>query len=134
MEITLEEISQMNRIKFNTTFEKVSTLANGAFGTVIKAREKGTNRDVAVKIISKEKSISSAMVQLKREVTVLQKAEHPNIVKLYDFFETDNEIYIVMEYIKSGTLKEYIERNKGNITEKQAHEIIFYLLQKRKTY
>ena len=129
MEITLEEIFQMNRIKFNTTFEKVSTLANGSFGTVIKAREKGTNRDVAVKIISKEKSISSAMVQLKREVTVLQKAEHPNIVKLYDFFETDNEIYIVMEYIKSGTLKEYIERNKGNITEKQAHEIIFYLLQ-----
>ena len=52
---------------------------------MIKAREKGTNRDVAVKIISKEKSISSAMVQLKREVTVLQKAEHPNIVKLYDF-------------------------------------------------
>lgn len=129
MEISLEEIFQINRIKFNTTFEKVSTLANGAFGTVIKAREKGTNRDVAVKIISKEKSISSAMVQLKREVTVLEKAEHPNIVKLYDFFETDKEIYIVMEYIKSGTLKEYIEKNKGNITEKQTQEIIFYLLQ-----
>lgn len=129
MEISLEEIFQINRIKFNTTFEKVSTLANGAFGTVIKAREKGTNKYVAVKIISKEKSINSAMVQLKREVTVLQKAEHPNIVKLYDFFETDKEIYIVMEYIKGGTLKEYIEKNKGNITEKQAQEIIFYLLQ-----
>ena len=72
MEITIDEIFQMNQIKYNTTFEPLCTLASGAFGTVIKAKEKNTNRLVAVKRISKEKSHKNAIVQLKREVTVLQ--------------------------------------------------------------
>ena len=129
MEITIDEIFQMNQIKYNTTFEPLCTLASGAFGTVIKAKEKNTNRLVAVKRISKEKSHKNAIVQLKREVTVLQKTNHSNIVKLYDFFETENEVYIVMEYLQGGTLKQYIESNKETITENQSKEIIFYLLQ-----
>ena len=129
MEITIDEIFQMNQIKYNTTFEPLCTLASGAFGTVIKAKEKNTNRLVAVKRKKKKKSHKNAIVQLKREVTVLQKTNHSNIVKLYDFFETENEVYIVMEYLQGGTLKQYIESNKETITENQSKEIIFYLVQ-----
>lgn len=39
-----------------------------------------------------------------KEVEVLTSIDHPNIVKIYEFFEDDAHIYIVMEYLEGGEL------------------------------
>lgn len=125
----MNEIFQLNYQKYTSRYEPLETLAKGAFGTVIKANDKLTSNTVAVKIISKNHSKDIAIIQLKNEVCGLKKSNHPNIVKLFDFYETEQSIYIVMEYIKGGTLRNYIETHKKKITEKNAKKIIYYLLQ-----
>jgi serine/threonine protein kinase len=111
MEITLDEIYQINQNIFNSQYKYISTLAKGSFGTVIKSLDLKTNKQVAVKIISKLNDAQEAINQLKKEVSVLKKTNHNNIVKLYDFYETSSEIYIIMEYIKGGTLKTYMKKS-----------------------
>jgi non-specific serine/threonine protein kinase len=128
MEITLDEIYQINQNIFNSQYKYISTLAKGSFGTVIKSLDLKTNKQVAVKIISKLNDAQEAINQLKKEVSVLKKTNLNNIVKLYDFYETSSEIYIIMEYIKGGTLKTYMKKNKENLNENTTKKIIFYLL------
>ena len=128
MEIFFDEIYQLNQSKYQSRYKPITTLAKGAFGTVIKSKDLQTNSEVAVKILSKETCSQSTVTQLIREITVLQNVNHPNIVKLYDYFETSSEVYIIMEYIRGGTLMNFISKNKGHITEEQSKEIIYYAL------
>lgn len=49
------------------------------------------------------------MIELiKREIGILQKINHPNIVKLYDIARTNNYLYMFLEYCEDGDLKDYL--------------------------
>lgn len=91
-------------------------LGKGAYGTVLKAREKSSNRQVAVKIIQKNRVIESHT--FKHEVEVLQNLDHPNIVRLLEFFETERLCYLVLEYCEGGELFQKLakERNFSELT------------------
>jgi len=41
-------------------------------------------------------------LQLTREVAIMKRMDHPNIVKLFEVIETDNTLYLVMEYAAGG--------------------------------
>ena len=45
----------------------------------------------------------------KVEIDILKISQHPNIIKLYDVFENENYIYIIMEYCTGGDLLSYFE-------------------------
>lgn len=49
---------------------------------------------------------------IKREIAILQKINHPNIVRLFDVARTGNYLYMFLEFCADGDLKEYIERNQ----------------------
>ena len=44
------------------------------------------------------------------EVEIMKEIDHPNIVKIYEYFETNDFIYIVMELITGGELFEHIQQ------------------------
>ena len=46
---------------------------------------------------------------MQREITCMKKLEHPNIVKLFDNFETPKDIYLVQEFISGVSLYQYIK-------------------------
>ena len=125
----MNEIFQLNQQKYKSRYEELETLARGAFGTVLKARDRTLNKIVAVKTISKANSKETAITQLKNEVCGLKQSQHQNIVKLFDFYETEQFIYIIMEYIKGGTLRNYWDSHNRHITEKNTKVIVYYLLQ-----
>jgi serine/threonine protein kinase len=52
---------------------------------------------------------------------------HPNVIHLLDHFENGEYIFIVMEYIKGGSLTDYLKKNEFNFSEKRAAEIIYQL-------
>ena len=52
---------------------------------------------------------------IKREIGILQKINHPNIVKLYDVARTSNYLYMFLEYCKDGDLKEYLQKKEDKI-------------------
>ena len=58
---------------------------------------------------------------IKEEIKILQTLDHPNIVKYYETFESDNYMYLVMEYCSGLELFEKISAKKDDVfTEREA--------------
>ncbi|XP_031264272.1 CBL-interacting serine/threonine-protein kinase 11-like [Pistacia vera] len=91
-------------------------LGCGAFAKVYHARDVRTSQSVAIKIINKKKlSNSNLASNIKREISIMRRLNHPNIVKLYEVLATKTKIYFVMEFVKGGEL--FAKVAKGRFTE-----------------
>jgi len=115
MEIYLEEVKTIVPDCFEEYFKFIKKLGTGSFGIVVHAIHLETRKEVAVKIINKEKQKN--LNKLKQEITILRELKHPNIVEFYNYIETENKFYIMMEYVRGGTLKMLIndKTSKSNI-------------------
>lgn len=100
-------------------------LGKGTYGTVLKAREISSNRPVAVKIIQKNRVVESHT--FKQELEVLQFLDHPNIVKLLEYFETERLCYLVLEYCEGGELFRKLAQER-NFSELKAAFIMRKLI------
>jgi len=67
------------------------------------------------------------VIRSKREVEIQMKLSHPNIVKLFDVVETEDRIYIIMEYCERGELLSYINQ-KGKLPAAEARRLFLQLL------
>lgn len=95
---TLERLYQIGEV-----------IGEGGFASVRLGQCRKTEKIVAIKTICKEKEF---MKLYGREIAVIKRVNHENIVRTYDLFETDKKIHIVMEYMKGGMLFEAIEDGK----------------------
>ena len=99
----------------------------GKFGLVKHAIHKQSGKEVAIKIMAK-KNMSTADLELaKTEIDILKICNHPNIIKLYDIFDTPEYIYIIMEYCSGKDLFSYIEKRNYKLPEPRAANIIHKL-------
>ena len=87
-------------------YELVCELGRGAMGVVYLARDRTLDgREVAVKILPKEMATDSrALARLKREAMTAMEIAHPNVVRLHTFEETEDDHFLVMEYIDGPNL------------------------------
>ncbi len=86
-------------------------LGEGSFGVVVKVAHKITKNIRAMKIIKKlnlEKNFSKS--KLYDEITILKEIDHPNIIKIFEFFENEENYYMVTEYCAEGDLATHIEK------------------------
>lgn len=68
-----------------------------------KVRHKVSQNTYAIKVISKQKIIEHDLVeQIKLEVEIMYKLNHPYIVKLYNHYEDDESFYLILEYAPKG--------------------------------
>lgn len=68
---------------------------------------------VCLKVIEKSKlKEDNILEKFQRDVVILKRLSHPNIVAIYDTFEINDFYVIVMEYCRNGTLQEYMLSNK----------------------
>lgn len=96
------------------------TLGIGSFGKVKIAEHALTGHKVAIKILNRRKIKSMEMEEkVRREIKILRLFMHPHIIRLYEVIETQTDIYVVMEYVKSGELFDYIVE-KGRLQEDEA--------------
>jgi len=63
-----------------------------------------------VKIIKKRKINPNELMMLRNEIEVLKICQHPNIVRLNDFFEDSKNMYVVLELLKGGDMFEYLDK------------------------
>ncbi|CAF4406008.1 unnamed protein product, partial [Rotaria sp. Silwood2] len=75
----------------------ISPIGEGSFAKVYRGREKYTGRDVALKFISKLGKTEKDLYFLRREIDILRKMKHENIVDMINSFETNSEIVVVTE-------------------------------------
>ncbi|KAG0484984.1 hypothetical protein HPP92_009063 [Vanilla planifolia] len=96
------------------------TLGIGAFGKVKIAEHALTGHKVAIKILNRRQIKKMEMEEkVRREIKILRLFMHPHIIRLYEVIETHSDIYVVMEYVKSGELFDYIVE-KGKLNEEEA--------------
>ena len=96
------------------------TIGQGAFAKVKLAKHIFTGEKVAIKILNKEKiNKNSDIKKFKKEINILQKLKHKNIIQLYEIMETKKSLYIVMEYCEEKELFDYIVKRK-HISEREA--------------
>ena len=86
-------------------YEELSILGEGTYGLVKKVcliNNKKTIR--AMKIISKKNILKGQSNKLFEEIEILRRLEHPNIMKIYEYFIDDKNIYIITEFCDQGDL------------------------------
>nr|XP_002124936.1 serine/threonine-protein kinase 33-like [Ciona intestinalis]XP_018673303.1 serine/threonine-protein kinase 33-like [Ciona intestinalis]XP_018673304.1 serine/threonine-protein kinase 33-like [Ciona intestinalis]XP_026695741.1 serine/threonine-protein kinase 33-like [Ciona intestinalis] len=115
------------RIEDETIIEEMYSfgdkLGQGSFGIVIEACNLQTKQKWAIKKVNKEKAGSSAITLLAREVTILKRVKHENIIHLEEVFETAQKMYLVMELCEFGELRGLLFKT-GPFTEISARYII----------
>jgi serine/threonine protein kinase len=80
-------------------------IGQGGMGRVYLARDNRLNRRVALKILSPERvSNPRAIARFQREARVGAQLQHENLVRIYDFGESNDRHYLVMEYIEGKTI------------------------------
>ena len=108
-------------------YEVKQKIGKGKFGLVKAGINKETKKPVAIKIKAKKNMDKSDMELTKVEIDILKISQHPNIIKLYDVFENENYIYIIMEYCSGGDLLSYFEHYEYELPETKVCEIIHKL-------
>ena len=103
-------------------YKKLRNLGSGSYGTVYLAKNILKENLVAIKVIEKVPSNIIDDMEIKNEINILKSLSHPNIVKIYEFFDTAVDYYIVTEYCKKGELFEYIN---NKYSERQL-AVLFY--------
>ncbi|KAF0972041.1 hypothetical protein FDP41_009737 [Naegleria fowleri] len=86
-------------------FDLVAVVGRGSFGKVMKVKRKNTNEVYAMKVLRKDMIVKENMVShTKAEKQILQEINHPFIVKLYHAFQTDEKLYLVLQFLPGGEL------------------------------
>ena len=125
-ELVINKTNFVSFKKGNITrdYEIKNSIGAGSFGTVRKAIHKITGQSRAVKILKKNTQDES---QLFREVEVLCKLSHPNIMQIFEFYDDTKNFYLVSELCNGGELLEKLSE-KGSISESETMIIMKQLL------
>ncbi|HSG78893.1 MAG TPA: protein kinase [Acidimicrobiia bacterium] len=90
-------------------YELGAELGSGQFGVVYRARQPSVSRDVAVKVIKPEWASNAEFSRrFEREAELVASLEHPYVVPLYDFWREPTAAYLVMRFLRGGSLADSI--------------------------
>ncbi|KAI6188424.1 Protein kinase domain-containing protein [Aphelenchoides besseyi] len=92
-------------------YDLTTYLGRGNFAVVRLGRHTVTNDTVAVKVIEKARISEKRQYVIKREVKIMHIVHHYNIVRLFEYIETFNRFYIVMENAIGDNIHRLIVRN-----------------------
>lgn len=94
---------------FGELYFKGPKLGEGAFGEVFLMLHKSLNVERVVKVIKKEQ-LTEAITTIEDEVNVLRTLDHPHVVRIFETFDTQQALHIVMDYAEGGDLASLLSR------------------------
>ena len=98
-------------------------LGRGGMGVVYKATQLSLNRPVAIKVLPEEVCGQPQFVErFKREVDILSRLSHPNVVTVFERGEIEGRLYVIMEYVQGTSLREVMK--KGALPSAEALVIV----------
>ncbi len=111
-------------------------LGKGGMGTVYRARDSKTSQEVALKLLSAELLLDEeVMTRFEREARLMQKMEHPHLVRVLHVGTHDKLPYFVMQYVEGSTLSTLLtEKHRFSLAEavpilKQVGAVLTYVHQ-----
>ena len=124
IKVNKDNFITMTKDSLTDYYSIVKIIGEGGFGKVYEVKNKKTSEVFACKKVSKVNLID--LEKFKNEISIMSKADHPNIVKLYEIYESNRSLYLIMELCKGGELLTKITeraQKKKMYSEKDAAEI-----------
>ncbi|BAT88251.1 hypothetical protein LR48_Vigan09g135200 [Vigna angularis] len=122
----IEQVAMEDTALFGK-YELGRVIGCGAFAKVHYARNVQTGQSVAVKIINKKKIHGTGLAgNVKREITIMSRLHHPNIVRLHEVLATKNKIFFIMDFVRGGELFGKISKGRfsEDLSRKYFHQLI----------
>ena len=89
-------------------------IGTGRYGTANRVFSKHYQQDFCMKVMKKNVADPNSLKQMYiAETQLLRKISHPNVIRLYDFFETEETYNIVLEYCEGGTIAQLLQKEKS---------------------
>ena len=96
-------------------------IGRGGMATVYHADDRKSGRDVAVKFISPALAENEDFLKrFRREVKLVARLDHPNIVPVYDYGEQEGYAYLVMPYLPVGSLTDRMKQVSISLDEEES--------------
>lgn len=126
LKIKTSQFVNENQGKFMDDYKIVKEIGSGSFGKVYKVQHlKYIDRFFAMKMIRKRSTDNIAMIV--QEINSLKQLDHPNIMKVHEFYQDNLDYYLILEYCEGQELFDYLITN-GTFTETNARSILKQLL------
>ncbi|HEX6290793.1 MAG TPA: protein kinase [Herpetosiphonaceae bacterium] len=105
-------------------YQRGTLLGSGGFGAVYLATDERLQRPVAIKVCSTRRlppdEAAEAAQLFQSEALTLARLRHPGLTAIWDYFNQDNDWYLVMEYVPGETLRDLLRRVAGPLPQAEA--------------
>lgn len=105
----INALQEASDFRLEHYYDVRKVIGAGGFAEVRVAYDRVTRAKVAVKTIDKKGSTDAF---LQREISIMRKVRHPNVVQTIDIFESVNKYHIVMEFLSGGSLFDLMSGNR----------------------
>ncbi|XP_076369716.1 serine/threonine-protein kinase BRSK2-like isoform X1 [Tachypleus tridentatus] len=116
-----------HQYRFVGPYRLEKTLGKGQTGLVKLGVHCVTGRKVAVKIVNREKLSDSVLRKVEREIAIMKLIDHPHVLKLYDVYENNKYLYLVLEHVSGGELFDYLLK-RGRLPAKEARKFLWQII------
>ncbi len=123
-----ESISQERQALMHQRYRRLQRIGTGGFGAVYKAEDTQLgNRLVAIKEMN-PRALTPAELQeaseaFHREALLLARLSHPHLPRIYEQFEENGQLYLVMDFIEGQTLEAYLAQRGGHLPVREALQL-----------
>ncbi|CAE7627238.1 CPK8 [Symbiodinium pilosum] len=108
-------------------YRREKQLGTGSFGTAYKAKHIKTAEERVIKAVKKSRT-ALPLDEIEQEILIMRQIDHPNIVRLFEWYEDGNRIYLVLDYLKGGSLKDVVlqlnKKDERGLKEAWIREVI----------
>jgi serine/threonine-protein kinase len=94
---------------FAQRYEIRGMVGRGGMGAVYRALDRELDEEVALKVLDTAPGDAAAEQHLRREIKLARTITHPNVIRAYDFGESDGVRFFTMEYVAGATLRELLD-------------------------
>lgn len=119
----------INTVPLEDKYVLREQIGQGSFGSVYKAIHKLTNIEVSIKMVDKRLVIKNkeAKSHFENEIMIMKELDHPMITQLYEIIDSNDHLYIVLEYAKSDLLR-YLNGRDECLCEKDARKLFTQII------
>ena len=95
-------------------YRLLEQIGEGAFGVVYRATQPQIGREVAIKAVHPELANHPDFVRrFEREAQIVARLEHPHIVPLYDYWREPDAAYLVMRFLRGGSVEDLLDERSA---------------------
>ncbi len=109
-------------------YQLLSVAGRGGMGVVYKALDTSLNREVALKLLRRDRLTAKSLAELDTEAAITASINHPHVVRVFTTGSAQGRFYIAMELVEKGTLDDLIHL-QGRVAETQALDVAIQVAQ-----